>query len=90
MVSRDLAEFIDSGAPELTGRKPVNPSGGLESKGHPFGATGIAQVAELVWQFRGQAGKRQVGGKPKLGLAQMYGGRIEPEAASIGTSILKQ
>lgn len=86
----DLAEFIDSGAPELTGRKPVNPSGGLESKGHPFGATGIAQIAELVWQLRGQAGKRQVRGRPNLGLTQMYGGRIEPEAAAIGTIIIKK
>jgi acetyl-CoA acetyltransferase len=86
----ELAEFIDTGTPELTGRKPVNPSGGLESKGHPFGATGIAQVAEIVWQFRGQAGKRQVRGNPKLGLAQMYGGRIEPEAAAIGTCIVKR
>ena len=39
----------------------VNPSGGLLSKGHPIGATGLAQCAELVWQLRGQAGKRQVG-----------------------------
>jgi len=38
----------------------VNPSGGLISKGHPLGATGLAQCAELVWQLRGQAGKRQV------------------------------
>ena len=86
----ELAAFIDGGAPELTGSKPVNPSGGLESKGHPFGATGIAQIVELVWQLRGQAGKRQISGQPKLGLAQMYGGRIEPEAAAIGTSIVKK
>jgi acetyl-CoA acetyltransferase len=85
----ELAAFIDSGAPELTGRQPVNPSGGLESRGHPFGATGIAQVAELVWQLRGQAGKRQVQNRPKLALAQVYGGRIEPEAAAIGTEIIK-
>ena len=86
----EVGSFIGSGAPELKGRKPVNPSGGLESKGHPFGATGIAQIAELVWQFRGQAGKRQISLQPKVGLAQMYGGRIEPEAAAIGTCILKQ
>jgi acetyl-CoA acetyltransferase len=42
------------------GRVVVNPSGGLLSKGHPLGATGLAQCAELVWQLRGQAGPRQV------------------------------
>ncbi len=42
------------------GRWVVNPSGGLLSKGHPIGATGLAQCAELVWQLRGQAEKRQV------------------------------
>ena len=40
----------------------INPSGGLLSKGHPIGATGVAQCAELVWQLRGQAGERQVEG----------------------------
>jgi acetyl-CoA acetyltransferase len=40
----------------------VNPSGGLLSKGHPIGATGLAQCAELVWQLRGEAGARQVAG----------------------------
>jgi acetyl-CoA acetyltransferase len=44
------------------GRVVVNPSGGLLSKGHPIGATGIAQMCELVWQLRGEAGKRQVEG----------------------------
>jgi acetyl-CoA acyltransferase len=86
----EVASFIEKGDTELTGRQPVNPSGGLESKGHPFAATGIAQVAELVWQMRGVAGRRQISRTPKLGLAQMYGGRIEPEAAAIGTTILKR
>eukprot|EP01126_Amoeba_proteus_P044126 TRINITY_DN4884_c0_g1_i5.p2 TRINITY_DN4884_c0_g1~~TRINITY_DN4884_c0_g1_i5.p2 ORF type:complete len:153 (-),score=36.31 TRINITY_DN4884_c0_g1_i5:143-601(-) len=44
------------------GRWVVNPSGGLESKGHPIGATGLGQCAELIWQLRGEAGKRQVEG----------------------------
>jgi len=44
------------------GRVVINPSGGLLSKGHPLGATGLAQCAELVWQLRGQAGARQVEG----------------------------
>jgi acetyl-CoA acetyltransferase len=55
-------ELIDSGATTYGGRWVVNPSGGLISKGHPLGATGLAQCAELVWQLRGQAGKRQVAG----------------------------
>jgi acetyl-CoA acetyltransferase len=44
------------------GQAVVNPSGGLLSKGHPLGATGLAQCAELVWQLRGEAGQRQVDG----------------------------
>jgi len=55
-------ELVDSGATTYGGRWVVNPSGGLISKGHPLGATGLAQCAELVWQLRGQAGKRQVTG----------------------------
>ncbi|XP_059175919.1 sterol carrier protein 2-like [Physella acuta] len=50
----------------------VNPSGGLEAKGHPIGATGLAQCAELVWQLRGEAGKRQVEGA-KIALQHNYG-----------------
>lgn len=53
-------EFIDSGANTYGGKHVVNPSGGLISKGHPLGATGLAQCAELCWQLRGEAGKRQV------------------------------
>ncbi|KAG8315336.1 sterol carrier protein 2 [Homalodisca vitripennis] len=55
-------EFIDSGNNTYGGRHVVNPSGGLISKGHPLGATGIAQCAELCWQLRGLAGRRQVPG----------------------------
>jgi acetyl-CoA acetyltransferase len=53
-------ELIDSGAVTYGGKWVVNPSGGLISKGHPLGATGLAQCAELNWQLRGQADKRQV------------------------------
>jgi sterol carrier protein 2 len=56
------AEFIDSGAQTYGGQVVVNPSGGLISKGHPLGATGLAQCSELNWQLRGQADKRQVDG----------------------------
>ncbi|MGH7924347.1 MAG: lipid-transfer protein [Candidatus Binatus sp.] len=55
-------EFVDSGANTYGGKVVVNPSGGLISKGHPLGATGLAQCAELNWQLRGEADKRQVAG----------------------------
>jgi len=55
-------EFVDSGAQTYGGQVVVNPSGGLISKGHPLGATGLAQCAELNWQLRGEAEKRQVEG----------------------------
>ena len=55
-------EFIDSGANTYGGQVVVNPSGGLISKGHPLGATGLAQCSELTWQLRGEAEKRQVDG----------------------------
>ena len=65
--------LIHEGATELGGRIPVNPSGGLLAKGHPIGATGIAQLVELVWQLRGEAGQRQVEGA-KVGMAHTMGG----------------
>jgi acetyl-CoA acetyltransferase len=55
-------DLIDSGAVTYGGEWVVNPSGGLLSKGHPIGATGLAQCAELNWQLRGLADKRQVDG----------------------------
>ena len=55
-------EFVDSGAQTYGGQVVVNPSGGLISKGHPLGATGLAQCAELNWQVRGEADARQVEG----------------------------
>jgi len=55
-------EFVDSGAQTYGGQVVVNPSGGLISKGHPLGATGLAQCAELNWQLRGEANTRQVDG----------------------------
>ncbi len=55
-------EFVDSEAQTYGGQVVVNPSGGLISKGHPLGATGLAQCSELSWQLRGEADKRQVEG----------------------------
>ena len=56
----DAERFISDGDNTYGGKVVVNPSGGLLSKGHPLGATGLAQCAELVWQLRGEAGSRQV------------------------------
>jgi acetyl-CoA acyltransferase len=64
--------MIDEGRTTLGGDIPVNTSGGLLSKGHPIGATGVANVCEIVWQLRGQAGARQVEGH-KAGLAHTIG-----------------
>ncbi|MBI5623614.1 MAG: thiolase domain-containing protein [Elusimicrobia bacterium] len=66
-------KLVASGATAMGGRIPVNTSGGLKSKGHPVGATGVAQLVELVTQLRGEAGARQVK-KPRVGLAQNMGG----------------
>ncbi|MGE0627092.1 MAG: thiolase family protein, partial [Hyphomicrobiaceae bacterium] len=71
----EAAALLDSGATSLGGRIPVNPSGGLLCKGHPVGATGAAQLVELTWQLRGEAGKRQVEGA-KTALAHCTGGGI--------------
>jgi len=55
-------KYVDENAFTYGGKVVVNPSGGLISKGHPLGATGLAQCSELVWQLRGEAEKRQVKG----------------------------
>ena len=60
--TEDLNAFVANGDNTYGGRVVVNPSGGLLSKGHPLGATGLAQITELTWQLRGEAGKRQVEG----------------------------
>jgi acetyl-CoA C-acetyltransferase len=67
------AELTEKGETSLTGKIPINPSGGLKSKGHPVGATGIAQIVEVVEQLRGNAGKRQIK-NAKIGLTQNMGG----------------
>jgi acetyl-CoA C-acetyltransferase len=64
---------IEEGMTEIDGDIPVNPSGGLKARGHPLGATGIAQAAEIVWQLRGEAGKRQVDGA-QIGMTHNIGG----------------
>ena len=79
--------LIGEGATELGGRIPVNPSGGLLAKGHPVGASGVAQVVEIVWQLRGEAGKRQVK-NPRVGLAQIMGGYKEGDTRACTVHIL--
>src|SRR5205085_4963447 len=64
--------LVETGDTSYGGRWVVNPSGGLISKGHPLGATGLAQCAELSWQLRGRADDRQVPGA-RLGLAHNLG-----------------
>ncbi|MGY0023611.1 lipid-transfer protein [Streptomyces sp. YJ-C3] len=68
----ESGKLVESGATTYGGRWVVNPSGGLISKGHPLGATGIAQLAELTWQLRGEADARQVTGA-RVGLAHNIG-----------------
>lgn len=64
--------FVWEGNTEITGKIPVNTDGGLESRGHPVGATGGAMIAELYWQLKGLAGPRQVK-NPKAALLQNAG-----------------
>jgi acetyl-CoA C-acetyltransferase len=67
------AKAAHEGLTEIGGKIPINPSGGLKARGHPLGATGVAQVVELVWQLRGEAGKRQVD-DAKTGITCNFGG----------------
>jgi acetyl-CoA acetyltransferase len=80
-------ELIASGRTRLDGELPVNTSGGLLSKGHPIGATGIAQVCEAAWQLRGEAGARQVAGA-RVALTQNGGGWLEGDSAAMSVHIL--
>jgi benzoylsuccinyl-CoA thiolase BbsB subunit len=84
------ARLIEDGITEIGGKLPVNSSGGLLSKGHPISASGIAQVAEIVWQLRGQAGKRQVA-DAKVGLAHVAGGEVAGlESGAVAVHILRK
>jgi len=75
-------EAARTGETALGGRLPVNTSGGLKSKGHPVGATGIAQAIEIFEQLQGEAGERQVA-KARIGLAQNMGGSGASSAVHI-------
>jgi acetyl-CoA C-acetyltransferase len=69
----DGGPYALQGCTSLTGPRPINTSGGLKSKGHPVGATGVGQICDLVIQMRGEAGERQIE-RHSLGLAQNLGG----------------
>jgi acetyl-CoA acetyltransferase len=80
--------FAESGATRLDGSMPINPSGGLTSRGHPIGASGLAQIHELVTQLRREAGKRQVA-KALLAIAENGGGALGNEEAAMCMHILE-
>ncbi|RMD85230.1 MAG: thiolase family protein [Candidatus Dadabacteria bacterium] len=80
--------LVEEGHTRLGGKLPVNTSGGLLRKGHPVGATGIAQIVELTEQLQGRAGKRQVEGA-RLALAQNGGGKSGNDAAAMIVTILE-
>ncbi|MGC8658892.1 MAG: thiolase family protein [Desulfomonilaceae bacterium] len=80
-------ELAESGTTTLGGNKPINTSGGLECRGHPIGASGLAQIYELVTQIRGEAGKRQVE-NARIALAENGGGNIGVEEAAMAIHIL--
>ena len=78
----------ERGETRLGGKLPINPSGGLLSRGHPIAASGLAQIHELVTQLRGEAGARQVQGA-RLALAENGGGALGNEEAAMGVHILE-
>lgn len=79
--------LVEAGETALGGRLPVNTSGGLTSRGHPVGATGVAQIVEIAEQLTGRAGARQVA-DAKVGLAQMAGGLFGSDSAIATVHIL--
>jgi acetyl-CoA acetyltransferase len=85
--SGDGQRMVDAGETERTGRLPVNTSGGLESRGHPVAATGLAQVTELVIQIRYEAGARQVG-EVRIGVAENAGGFVVDDTAAAVVTVL--
>ena len=79
--------LVELGATTLGGRIPINTSGGLLRKGHPVGATGIAQIVEVTEQLQGRAGDRRVA-NATVALAQNGGGSIGSDAAAMCVTIL--
>lgn len=85
----EVASFVAERASALGGRLPVNTSGGLNSRGHPVGATGVAQLIELALQLRGDAGERQVPGA-RIAMAHNSGGWIGEDPAVSAVHILER
>ena len=81
------ARFASSGASSLAGKVPVNTSGGLESRGHPVAATGLAQIIELATQLRQEAGQRQVAGA-RIAVAENAGGFVVDDTAAAVVTVL--
>ena len=81
--------LAERGETRIGGRIPVNPSGGLESKGHPIGATGLGQIYELTQQLRGTAGPRQVQGA-RTALQENSGGLLGIEEGAAVVTILQR
>ena len=84
----DGVKLLRSGATTLGGRLPFNPSGGLGSRGHPVGATGLAQIVELTDQLRGRCGDRQVD-QARVALAENAGGYMGPDATVAAITVLQ-
>jgi acetyl-CoA acetyltransferase len=81
--------IAERGDTALTGKTPVNPSGGLISRGHPVGASGLAQIFELVTQLRGEAGQRQVP-KHRIAMTENGGGTVGAGEAAMTIHILEK
>ncbi len=88
-ASGEAPRLLHDGATRLGGRVPVNPSGGLLSRGHPIGATGAGQLVELTDQLRGRAGKRQVDGA-RTALAENAGGILGRGSAVAVVTVLER
>ncbi|MBS7249000.1 MAG: thiolase domain-containing protein [Candidatus Freyarchaeota archaeon] len=80
---------VEEGETQINAKVSINPSGGLLAKGHPVGATGVAQICELVWQLRGEAGARQVDGA-QIGLAHCMGNFSHGDGGTCNVTILER
>jgi acetyl-CoA acetyltransferase len=80
--------FAESGATALDGKLPINTGGGLIARGHPVGATGLAQVYELTTQLRGESGERQIE-SPRIALAENGGGLLGSGPAAMCVHVLE-
>ena len=80
-----LPFLLLDGVTQRDGNLPVCPSGGLLGVGNPIAAAGLMKVAELFWQLRGEAGKRQVPGRPRTGVAQAWGDLMQ-----VGTVVVRR